>query len=190
MIRATIEDRQKVVFLLAQAFKDNQSVNYIVHKDQYKTSGIYALMEYSFDVCFSFGEVYLSDDKAACALLLPSNAKQTTLLSIWLDIKLIFNAIGVCRISKALKREAAIKKLQWANDHIYLWFIAVDSSQQHQRIGSQLLNEIIDDAREKALPVCLETSTLTNIPWYQKHGFEIYNELDLGYQLYFLKRTF
>jgi Acetyltransferase (GNAT) family len=190
MIKATIKDREKIILLLSQAFRGNQSVNYIVRQDKYKTTAIYALMEYSFDLCFYFGEVYLMEDKTGCALLLGPKSKRTTLRSIWLDINLIFNAIGIRRMSIALKRESAIKKLQWKEDHIYLWFIGVEPSHHRQGIGSNLLREVIDHARGMALPVCLETSTLTNISWYQKYGFEIYNQLDLGYLLYFLKTTF
>ncbi len=37
-------------------------------------------------------------------------------------------------------------------------------------------------------PIYLATSTMKNLPWYKKSGFEVYNELDLGYNLFFLKR--
>lgn len=189
MIKATYNDREHVVFLLAQAFNDNQSVNYIIRQDKYKSTRIYALMEYSFDMCFYFGDVYLSDDRAACALLLPPKSKRTNLRSVWLDIRLIISAIGIDRIGIALKREKAIKERQWKADIQYLWFIGVDTLNQHKGIGSALLKEILTKSDNEGLPVCLETSTLRNIPWYEQFGFEVYNELDLGYRLFFLKRN-
>ncbi|WP_244214270.1 GNAT family N-acetyltransferase [Pedobacter jejuensis] len=69
----------------------------------------------------------------------------------------------------------------------YLWFIGVDPVNQNTGIGSELLKEIIEDSRRKAKPIYLETSTLKNLPWYKTFGFKIYNELELSYQLYFLK---
>ena len=189
MIKAVYSDRQHVVFLLVQAFKDNQSVNYIIRQDNYKTMRLYALMEYSFDMCFYFGEVYLSDSKEACALLLPPKSKRTNLRSVWLDIKLIARAIGIGRISIALKRESAIKELQYKGDIQYLWFIGVDPAHQHKGVGSVLLKEILTKCDLEARPVCLETSTLKNLPWYENFGFEIYGKLDLGYELFFLKRV-
>ena len=36
--------------------------------------------------------------------------------------------------------------------------------------------------------VCLETSTLKNLLWYERFGFEIYNQPELGCILFFLKR--
>jgi GNAT superfamily N-acetyltransferase len=188
MIKAAYSDRQHVVLLLAQAFEDNQSVNYIIRQDKYKTMRLYALMEYSFDMCFYFGEVHLSDNRDACALLLPPKSKRTNLRSVWLDIKLILRAMGIGRIGIALKRESAIKELQDKGDIQYLWFIGVDPAQQHKGVGTGLLKEILTKCDQEGRRVCLETSTLKNLPWYQNFGFEIYGKLDLGYDLFFLKR--
>jgi ribosomal protein S18 acetylase RimI-like enzyme len=70
----------------------------------------------------------------------------------------------------------------------YLWFIGVDPNEQHNGIGSALLNEVIREGTKKNRSIYLETSTLKNIPWYEKFGFKIYNELDLGYKLFFLRK--
>jgi len=70
----------------------------------------------------------------------------------------------------------------------YLWFIGVDPDQQNKGIGSSLIKEVIEEAHSQQRPVYLETSTLKNIPWYEKFGFKIYNELNLGYRLYFMKK--
>ena len=61
MIKAEIVDKALVVQLLTQAFEDNRSVNYIVLNDDKRTERIAALMDYSFDMCSLFGEVWLSD---------------------------------------------------------------------------------------------------------------------------------
>jgi len=37
------------------------------------------------------------------------------------------------------------------------------------------------------VPVYLETSTLKNMPWYKRMGFEVYDEVELSYTLFFLK---
>lgn len=187
MVRANAGDKVLIVRLLSQAFEKNKSVNFIIKDDKNRQKRITALMEYSFDVCFMFGEIYLSNDRNATALLLPSNSKKTTPYSIWIDIKLIFRVIGIERIIRVLKREASIKKVQLKNDHFYLWFIGVDTDFQHRGIGTQFLIEILNYSKFKGIPLCLETSTPNNISWYQKLGFEIYNMVDLGYMLYFLK---
>ncbi|WP_179412686.1 GNAT family N-acetyltransferase [Mucilaginibacter sp. E4BP6] len=181
-------DKEHVVNMLVQSFKDNLSVNYIVLQDKYKLKRILGLMDYSFELCFLYGNVWLSDDRRACALTLFSQQKKSTLYTIWLDIKLIYQTIGFSGISKALKRESLIKKLQPKVAMVYLWFIGVDPLYQQQGAGTSLLLEIIESANREKLPVFLETSTHRNIPWYERMGFSIYNKLDLGYELFFFKR--
>ena len=187
MKTTTINEKQIVVDLLTLSFMDNQSVNYIIRQDEKKTKRIRALMDYSYEVCKVFGEVWLSENEKACALILYPQNKRTTIKSIRLDLKLIFQAIGLRNIQKALDRESKIKKLQPQINMMYLWFIGVAPEYQHLGIGSNLLNDVLGDAGKENLPTYLETSTLKNLPWYERNGFEIYNRLELGYTLFFLK---
>ena len=189
MKKATPDDKSYIIDLLAAAFAENKSVNYIIRKDKSKSRRLRALMDYSFEVCRLFGAVYLSEDRNACALILFPDQRRSTFAAIWLDIKLILTAIGVCGIKKALKREAAIKSLQPKVPMSYLWFIGVAPAAQHEGTGTALLKEIIAEATAMNRPVYVETSTERNLPWYQAMGFEIYNQLNLGYTLYFLKHT-
>lgn len=188
MIRAGIEDKNHIVDILSNSFDDNKSVNYIIKQDVKRKQRIRMLMEYSFDICFLFGDVFLSDDKKGCALVLLPDKKKTTLRSILLDIKLATSAIGLSNIKKATVREASINKIHPDELIYYLWFIGVDLKEQGIGIGSRLLNDLIKEGISQNRTICLETSTIKNLPWYEKHGFETYRELDFGYRLYCMKR--
>src|SRR5690606_694712 len=135
---------------------------------------IRALMEYSVEICFRFGNVYLDEDRAACALILYPHRKRTTFQSVALDAQLAFRAIGLRRIRRVLRREAQIKKIRPGEDMAYLWFIGVDPARQRAGIGSALLRKVIDVTSRDGLPVYLETSVMENLPWYQRLGFTIY----------------
>jgi ribosomal protein S18 acetylase RimI-like enzyme len=71
---------------------------------------------------------------------------------------------------------------------LYLWFIGVAPAEQHKGHGSSLLTAILAMSAKLNLPLFLETSTLKNLPWYERFGFGIYDKLDLTYTLYFLKK--
>jgi Acetyltransferase (GNAT) family len=187
MKKANYDDKKTVIEILSLSFYDNQSVNYIINHGHNRKE-IAALMDYSFDVCQEFGDIWLSENREACALVLYPHTKRTTIKSVWFDIKLIFQAIGLTNIQKAIGRESKIKMLQPKVEMAYLWFIGVDPHHQHAGNGSNLLKEVIAEAQKRNLPVYLETSTLKNLPWYKRFGFEIYNQLELGYTLFFLKR--
>lgn len=190
MKKAKYTDKGLVVDILSKSFESNQSVNYITKQDIKKRERVAALMDYSFEVCNMFGNVYLTNDNTACALVLYPDQKKTTLKSILLDVKLLINCVGIGNIGKVMKRESEIKKLQAKELMYYVWFIGVDPKAQGSGVGSQLMQEIIEESEKQQRDIYLETSTLKNLPWYKKFGFDIYNELELTYKLYFLKREF
>lgn len=188
MKKATYGDKALVKNILSKSFDKNQSVNYIAQQDELREKRVTALMDYSFEICFNYGNVYLSDDNKACALVLYPDQKKTTFKSILEDVKLLFNCVGLSNIGKAMKREAAIKQIQPDTPMYYLWFIGVEPDSQGTGIGTKLMNDVIEDSEAKSRSIFLETSTQRNLPWYKKFGFDVYGDLDLSYKLYFLKR--
>jgi ribosomal protein S18 acetylase RimI-like enzyme len=188
MKKANYHDRNIIIAILYRSFLDNQSVNYICQQDEKKVERVKALMDYSFEICYKYGEVFLSDDLNACALVLYPDQKPTSFKTILLDLKLILNCIGVKNIKKALNRESKIKTMQPKEPMYYLWFIGVEPEKQGSGIGTKFFTEILDHSKNLNRPIYLETSTLRNIPWYKQFGFEIYSELDFGYKLFFLRR--
>ena len=188
MIRAQHTDKDLIVSILVGSFDDNKSVNYIIRQDSKRIERIKRLMEYSYDICNLFGDIFVTEDKKGCALLILPDKQRTTIKSILLDAKFAFTCLGLSNINKAMKRETKIKQVHPNGLLYYLWFIGVDSSNQNKGIGSQLLQDIISEGQKLNRIICLETSTLKNVPWYEKFGFSIYHEFDFGYKLYCLKR--
>ncbi len=188
MKRANIEDKNLVVDMLINSFDSNLSVNYIIEQDGDRRKRIEELMSYSFDICRLFGDIFLSEDNRACALMLYPDKKKATIKSTWLDLKLVFRSIGFKGISKTLKREALLKEVRGSERKTILWFIGVDPKDQHKGLGSNLLQSVIAYSDELGRPIYLETSNNNNLPWYAKFGFEIYAQKELDHTLYFLRR--
>ncbi len=189
MIRAEYKDRNRIINILAKSFDDNKSVNYIIKQDKKRVERMKKLMEYSFEVCYLFGDVFLTDDKKGCALILLPDKKRITLRSILLDVKLVIACVSLSNIKKALNRESRIKKIHPKGLMYYLWFIGVDPTEQNSGVGSDLMKDIIQQSAYLKRSIYLETSTLKNIPWYERFGFKTYNKLDLGYELIFMSNA-
>lgn len=188
MKKANYIDKHLIVNILTRSFDSNLSVNYIIRQDRKREQHIRALMDYSFEVCHLFGNVFLSNDKKACALIVYPDRKKTTLKSIWLDLRLIFQCVGIGNILKTLKREKLINSAHPKIPFSYLWFIGVAPGDQNNGIGSQLLQSVLEYCDHQGRPVYLETSTVRNLPWYNKFDFQPYHEEDLTYHLYFFRR--
>jgi GNAT superfamily N-acetyltransferase len=189
MIRAGKKEKRKVIDILSQSFDDNGSVNYVVKQGSNRQDHIRQLIDYSFNMCNSFGDVWLSHDEQACALVLYPDKKRTTLFSILWDIDLALSVVGLTRILKILKRESRIKAFHPEGPFAYLWFIGVHPKKQHHGIGSQLLIDVIHESWIQGRPIYLETSVKRNLPWYSKYGFETYQTLELDYKLNLLRRS-
>lgn len=189
MRKANGNDRPIVIDILTQSFNDNKSVNFVVKQDRDRVDRIIKLMNYSFNVCNEFGEIWISDDQQACALIVFTDKKRSSFRKLVWDLKLALSVIGLNRVSAVLKRESLIKSHHPKEPIAYLWFIGVNPHHQHKGIGSALIQEIIKECEVKKRPIYLETSAKRNLPWYQKFGFEIYHSIDLSYTLYLLRRA-
>ena len=183
------EDNQRIVNILTEAFADNRSVNYVVKQGQHRVDHIRHLMRYAVATCRDFGEVWLSPDRQACALTMLPDTKRTTVASVRRDIALVRSSTGLRNVYKTLHREGQIKARHPKDPFCHLWFLGVSSAYQGQGLGSALLEELIRHYDDQRREIHLETSTLRNIPWYEKFGFEIYHELNLTYPLYMMRRT-
>ena len=190
MILATYNDKTLVVDILCESFDKNKSVNYVVKQDRRRAQRIKSLMEYSFDMCYLFGKILLSDDKNACALMQFPDKKKNTFKTTLLDAKLAMSSIGLSRVSKVQGRDSKIKSAYPKQQEIiYLWFLGVKASQQKKGLGKLLLKEIIKESEALKRPIYLETSTVENVGFYKKFGFDVYKELDFGHTLSLLKRN-
>ncbi|WP_299243096.1 GNAT family N-acetyltransferase [uncultured Aquimarina sp.] len=183
---ATNDRNQRIIEILRDSFKENQSVNYIVKQDRKRIQRIEKLLEYSLFQGEQFGKVFISEDRNAACIILFSDQKKTTFKTIQQDIKLVSQVIGLKKVKATLARESLLKQHHPKTPFVHLWYIGVDPVHQKKGIGSKLLEEVIAYCGDK--PIYLETSVESNLRWYKKYGFEIIQVLELGYLLYILKK--
>ncbi len=183
---ATRRHKEVIVDILCRSFDDNKNINFIVKQDARRQERIYNLMEYSFDVCFENGVIYLTEDERGCMLMLFSENKRNSLRDIFLDLKLGVNCIGLNRAYDVLSKQKEIKKHQPKGDFYYLWYVGVHPEFQGKGIGSTLIRDSLMECDRNHRPVFLTTSMTRNVPLYEKHGFQVYKELDFGYRFYLM----
>ena len=144
-------------------------------------------MGYGFEKGLNEGEAWLNDGETATLMiaLYPHN-KKNPLRSLLLATRLLFGVIGLGRLFKILKREKAIKRKQPKSDFIHLWYIGVLNSSQNKEKGSKLLQEFLELKKPEKLPIYLETSTVRNLNFYEKNGFQLQHKIEdeLPYTLY------
>lgn len=95
-------------------------------------------MEYSFYLCYLYGEIYVTNDSKGCALIMFPDKEKTTLKTIWLGIKFIISGMELVNIGKALKREKSIKTIHPKKPIYYLWFIGGGCCSSKQRLRQRI----------------------------------------------------
>ncbi|MCX2679757.1 GNAT family N-acetyltransferase [Galbibacter sp. EGI 63066] len=186
MIKAVEYDKEQVIEILTSSFDKNQSTNFVIKQDSKREERFRRLIEYSFFMGMEFGDVFMSENKKACAIILYHHKKKTSLKALLWDVKLVFGTIGLKKVFKIMKREALLKTKYPKEKFAHLWYIGVDPKVQSKGIGTELMNAVLQSVK---LPVYLETSTERNLPFYRKFEFEVIDTVDeLGYKLYLLKK--
>jgi GNAT superfamily N-acetyltransferase len=87
------------------------------------------------------------------------------------DLRYVFSflAAGPGPIVRGLKTGAVQDQGHPRDEHVYLWFLAVDPTRQRTGVGRALLARVFEDAEA---PVYLDTSNPDNVPYYASNGFE------------------
>ena len=86
-----------------------------------------------------------------------------------LNFLLGFLKAGPAPIVRALRFSAVQESGHPHEEHVYLWFLAVDPTHQHGGIGRALLARVYEEA---TAPVYLDTANPANVPYYAGNGFE------------------
>jgi ribosomal protein S18 acetylase RimI-like enzyme len=80
-----------------------------------------------------------------------------------------FLVAGPGPIVRGLRATAVQDSGHPQDEHVYLWFLAVDPAHQRAGLGRSLLARVIEDAEA---PVYLDTSNPANVPYYAAASFE------------------
>jgi GNAT superfamily N-acetyltransferase len=87
------------------------------------------------------------------------------------DAKYVFAFLlaGPGPIVRGLRTGAVQDQGHPRDEHVYLWFLAVDPAYHRTGVGRALLARVFEDAEA---PVYLDTSNPDNVPYYAAAGFE------------------
>jgi ribosomal protein S18 acetylase RimI-like enzyme len=172
--RATPADAAALTQLLSAAFLNDPVMDWIARPDSKRAAGLEAFFFRLLDTrAIPAGEVWMSDDGAACAVWLPPGkpawppgaVAQLKLLPMFLQV------CGFGRMARGAAMSAAMEKAHPHEAHFYLFFMAVDLRFQGMGLGSALLDAMLKRTDEAGLPTYLENSNPRNARLYERAGF-------------------
>jgi len=98
-----------------------------------------------------------------------------------------FLAAGPGPIVRGLRTSAIQDRGHPKEEHVFLWFLAVDPGRQRSGVGRALLARVFEEAEA---PVYLDTANPANVPYYASFGFEEIGQAALprGATMWFMTR--
>jgi len=164
------------------------SINLVVKQDVKRIQRMIILMEYLVEKAMLFGDVFMSDNKQACLLILYSNKEKITFKSVLMDLKLAFKCIGIKRVFKVLKRQQIAKKHFPKEDHIRPMILAVMPQYKGKGTAARFMIQVKNHFKNNTLPVIIDAALEYNVRLYEKFGFKIIDtDYTLGFPLHFLR---
>ncbi len=163
---------------LARAFRDDPVARYLFPEDEKRAYLLDWYLGSAVRYCLPYGEVYTTEGLDGVAAWLPPGKTRVSnpwhmLRSGMLSAPLKVKPSAFSRlITFGAYADAAHKRCA-PGRHWYLLVLGVEPSSQGRGIGGALLEPVLARADAGETPCYLETQYERNVPFYERHGFEV-----------------
>ena len=123
------------------------------------------------------GQTWIADGGAAAAVWQPAPADPVAPGVIEQLLRVARAAFGD-RLPVIDAVESTIRAHRPNEPHWFLGTVGTRPERQRQGLGTAVLRPVLDQLDRAAVPACLETSSLENVTFYTKLGFETVAHLD------------
>lgn len=183
-------DKQLVVSIIVETFKDNPGVNWMFSTKGSQEKKLRLLAEFAFIKCYNRNGVLISSNNKGVALFYRSDKRKFSLTEIFFEVRFGLLSIPFNKILEVLKRESVRKsKRSPYEPYYYFWFVG--ALKEGAKAGLELNRELIKIARKENVTICLETTIDRNKYIYERLGYETYDSWTddtKGIKFWFLKR--
>jgi predicted N-acetyltransferase YhbS len=125
-------------------------------------------------------QAYTTDDLAGVALWSPPGKWK---MSVIQQLRIAPSFLRILGLRRAAKKGAPLGRIverAHPNErHWYLGVLGVDPTRQRSGVGRALVRPILDRADHERTMAYLETSKAENVPYYERFGFTVREELEL-----------
>jgi ribosomal protein S18 acetylase RimI-like enzyme len=166
--------------VMGRAFRDDQLLRYLVPDDAKRARLAPSFVGKVVRYCSSYGEVHTTPMLEGVACWLPPGGSAPTFAGMLrtglLAEPLKFGWAGLRRFVDMVSYTEKVHEQAAPGPHWYLWGLGVEPSEQGKGIGGALMRPILARAASEGLPCYLETQNRANVPFYEKHGFEVVSD--------------
>jgi ribosomal protein S18 acetylase RimI-like enzyme len=173
---ATITDQKYIIASLVLAFSNDPAARWM-YPDPYQYLTHFPLFVQAFGGrAFEGGTAYASDGYSGAALWFSPGAEPDIETTIEILQESIFDSDRT-DVFAVLEQMGHYHPKE---PHWYLPMIGVEPTQQGKGHGSALMQHVLAQCDRDRLPAYLEASKPANVPFYERHGFEVISTIQVG----------
>ncbi|NES20531.1 MAG: GNAT family N-acetyltransferase [Symploca sp. SIO3E6] len=171
---------------LSAAFTQDPLISYFLPEDTAAKQKAFQHLSRAFlNFAQPYNQIYTTaNDPKGVAIWLPPEALQITLLQLWQAVTsgLIISPFYMrwTRIKDflaLLNTQIQMHEKLSPEPHWYLGMLGVSPKCQGQGIGGMLLQPVLEKSDRTKMPCYLETTTPSAVRFYQRHGFEVVDQV-------------
>ena len=172
------DDTEWLVALFADAFAEDPVMNWVIPATELYPDFFRVLVA---EIYLPRGIVHVEEEERGAALWLPPGEK-FELSPGWALVRMVARLVlrkGPHTLLRIRQQGRLFESHHPRRPHYYLQFIGVRRASQGQGVGSTLLKQGTRICDQEGMPAYLESSNPLNVPLYQRHGFEVVEEVSL-----------
>ncbi len=181
--RATHAEISDLAAVLARAFVRDPFFSYLAGEASERTQrmrdGWSGILRHA---SAGLSETWTTDDRAGVSIWIPPNRRASSALGSLRLVPALARLTGWRRLreaSAAMELLAERRRAHVRAPHYYLAALGVEPDRQGTGIGSALIAPTLAAADAARTPAYLETATARNVLLYERHGFDVVEELIL-----------
>lgn len=171
------DELRQVAVTLSRAFYDDPPTRWVFPDDQRRTVLLARVLHFFLQkLWFHQDECLTTTDHAGATIWLPPGGWEVSLLRQILLLPGMAIRLGFS-LGRLLRAMGALESNHPRLHHFYLVFAGVVPERQGKGIGSTLLTPVLERCDREIIPAYLEASTPLNRRLYERHGFEVTEEI-------------
>jgi GNAT superfamily N-acetyltransferase len=176
--KATMADVDRLSTALASAFDDDPLFEFLFPQKNraktYKALFTHELAKHH----LPHDETWTTDDRNGAALWAPPGQWRQSNLATIKSIPTFVKILGRA-LPRAFRALLEVENAHPPGEHYYLAALGTEKAAQGKGVGSSVLAPVLEKCDREGLGAYLESSKEKNIPFYNRHGFEVTRELRL-----------
>lgn len=171
-------DRAQISNAIGRAFLDDPIAIYLFPEERARRAGFGAFAQLAMDQFDGAGTTYVTDPVTGAAIW---QAPSPPPLRPWRQIGLLVRLMRVAGrgTRRAIRLGETMEKHHLHRPHWYLAILGTDPDHRGRGYGSALMQPILKRCDQEGSIAYLESSKESNIPFYQRHGFEVTGEIQI-----------